>query len=176
MTPTSTTTTPQFSQGRHVALRLKPGEEVLGTLQDFVVRHGIRACAIVTSVGSLTHAAIRYANRAETTRLEGHFEICSLIGTLECAAPGEALNGAGADAQGGAHVHLSISDGEGRMIGGHMMRGCHVYTTLELVLLVLDGLSFTREPCDASGYSELVIRADPPRGKTEEDQEDQKTP
>ena len=172
MSETSTLATPLYSRGRHVALRLKPGEEVLGSLQDFVVTHGIAACAIVSSVGSLTHAAIRYANQPDTTRLEGHFEICSLIGTLECAAPGEALNGADASAQGGAHVHLSISDGEGRMIGGHMMRGCHVYTTLEIVLLVLDELSFTREHCDASGYSELVIRA-APRGKTEE--EDQET-
>ncbi|SDE84876.1 hypothetical protein SAMN04488105_108231 [Salipiger thiooxidans] len=154
----STVDTPLYSTGRHVALRLKPGEEVLGTLQQFVVDHGIAACAIVSSVGSLTHAAIRYANQNDTTRLEGHFEICSLIGTLECAAPGEALNGAEASASGGAHVHLSISDGAGRMIGGHMMRGCRVYTTLEIVLLVLDGLSFTREPCDASGYAELVIR------------------
>ncbi|MGR3804059.1 PPC domain-containing DNA-binding protein [Marinibacterium profundimaris] len=165
MTETSTPATPLYSRGRHVTLRLKPGEEVLGTLQDFVVTHGIAACAIVSSVGSLTHAAIRYANQPDTTRLEGHFEICSLIGTLECAAPGEALNGAEASAQGGAHVHLSISDGSGRMIGGHMMRGCHVYTTLEIVLLVLDELSFTREHCDASGYSELVIRA-ALRGKT----------
>lgn len=172
MTTTSQTGAPLYSHGRHVAVRLKPGEDVLGTLQEFVVRHGIAACAIVSSVGSLTHAAIRYANQPGTTRLEGHFEICSLIGTLECAAPGEALNGADAEALGGAHIHLSISDGEGRMIGGHMMRGCHVYTTLEIVLLVLDGLSFTREHCDASGYSELVIRA-AARGNSEE--EDQKT-
>lgn len=170
MTATSTVATPLFGQGRHVALRLKPGEDVLGSLQEFVVRHGITACAIVSSVGSLTHAAIRFANRPETTLLEGHFEICSLIGTLECAAPGEALNGAEAGARGGAHVHLSISDGEGRMLGGHMMLGCRVYTTLEIVLLVLDGLSFTREHCDASGYPELVIRAET-RGTTEEDQE-----
>ena len=71
----STVDTPLYSTGRHVALRLKPGEEVLGTLQQFVVDHGIAACAIVSSVGSLTHAAIRYANQNDTTRLEGHFEI-----------------------------------------------------------------------------------------------------
>ena len=51
------------------------------------------------------------------------------------------------------------------MIGGHMMRGCRVYTTLELVLLVLDDTVFTREPCDASGYPELVIR---PKERTED--------
>ncbi|QEW22367.1 hypothetical protein LA6_004585 [Marinibacterium anthonyi] len=162
---TSTVDTPLYSHGRHVALRLKPGEDVMEALQAFVVRHAITACAIVSSVGSLTDAAIRYANREETTRLKGHFEICSLIGTLECAAPGEALNGAPSDAKGGAHVHLSISDGEGRMIGGHLMRGCRVYTTLELVLLVLDDTVFTREPCDASGYPELVIR---PKERTED--------
>ncbi|WP_116134438.1 PPC domain-containing DNA-binding protein [Tropicimonas sp. IMCC34043] len=149
---------PLYSQGRFVALRLGPGDEVLGSLIDFVVAEGIAAAAIASSVGSLTQAAIRFANQPDATWLEGHFEVVSLIGTLECAAPGEALNGATEPAEGGAHVHLSISDGDGRVIGGHMMLGCRVYTTLEIVLLVLDDVGFTREHCDRSGYPELVIR------------------
>lgn len=147
------------SQGRFVTLRLKPRDDVLRILQGYVVEQGISACAIVSAVGSLTEAAIRYANQPEATLLQGHFEICSLSGTLECAAPGVALNGVAGAAEGGAHVHLSISDGAGRMIGGHMMAGCRVYTTLEVVLLLLDDLTFTREHCDMSGWPELVIRA-----------------
>ena len=151
--------TPVFSAGRFVTLRLRPGEEVLGRLLDFIVSRNIAAAALVSAVGSLTRAAIRYANQPEATILTGHFEVCSLSGTLEAAAPGVALNGRKTPGQGGAHVHLSISDGEGRMIGGHMMLGCEVYTTLEIVLLVLEDQVFARESCEMSGYPELVIRA-----------------
>lgn len=150
---------PVTSRGRFITLRLRPGEEVLGQLVDFVVAQNIRAAALVSAVGSLTRAAIRFANQPDATILAGHFEVCTMSGTVECAAPGVALNGLEAPGQGAAHVHLAISDGEGRMTGGHMMIGCEVYTTLEIVLLVLDDQVFTREHCDMSGYPELVIRA-----------------
>lgn len=138
------------SQGRFVALRLKPGAEVMAALRDLVVGERIAAAAVVAAVGSLTEAAIRYANQPGTTLLRGHFEVCALSGTLECA-PSEG-------GPGGGHLHLAISDGAGRMIGGHMMEGCRVYTTLEIVLLVLEDFGFTREPCALSGHPELVIR------------------
>ena len=150
---------PVTSKGRFVTLRLRPGEEVLGQLVAFVVAEQIRAAALVSAVGSLTRAAIRFANQPDATILTGHFEVCALSGTLECADPGVALNGLDAPGKGAAHVHLAISDGEGRMTGGHMMLGCEVYTTLEIVLLVLEDQVFTREHCDMSGYPELVIRA-----------------
>lgn len=150
---------PVSSRGRFITLRLRPGEEVLGRLVDFVVSQNIRAAALVSAVGSLTRAAIRFANQPDATILTGHFEVCALSGTLESADPGVALNGLTEPGHGAAHVHLAISDGEGRMTGGHMMLGCEVYTTLEIVLLVLEDQVFAREHCDMSGYPELVIRA-----------------
>ena len=155
----STLLNPLFSRGRFTALRLGPGEEVLARLQRFVHDQGLAAVAVASCVGSLTTAAIRYANREDVTLLEGHFEIVSMIGTLEAAPSQE-------DPQlGGAHVHIAVSDGEGAMRGGHMMSGCRVYTTLEIVLLVLDDVDFVREPCLKSGYPELVIRAAARRGQ-----------
>lgn len=43
------------------------------------------------------------------------------------------------------------------MLGGHMMPGCAVRTTLELVIGELTSLAFSRQPCAVSGYDELVI-------------------
>jgi len=140
-----------LSRGRFVTLRLAPGAEVMGTLRRYVAARGWEAVAVVSVVGSLTDAAIRFANREETTRLSGHFEVVALSGTLECA-PGRVPD---PDLPGGGHLHIGLSDGEGRMIGGHMMPGCLVYTTLELVLLVLEDVTYLRRPCALSGYDEL---------------------
>ncbi len=45
----------------------------------------------------------------------------------------------------------------GTMLGGHMMPGCTVRTTLELVIGCLEELAFSRQPCALSGYDELHI-------------------
>jgi len=124
------------------ALRLRPGEDLLASLGRFRVDHGLKAAAIVTCVGSLTRAALRFANKPTTTVLEGHFEIVSLVGTLS---------------PDGDHVHISISDGEGRTTGGHLMGGSLVYTTAEIMLLEADALAFSRPIDPATTYDELVV-------------------
>ncbi|NYZ52203.1 DUF296 domain-containing protein, partial [Escherichia coli] len=50
-----------------------------------------------------------------------------------------------------------VSDPHGTMLGGHMMPGCTVRTTLELVIGSLEELAFSRQPCALSGYDELHI-------------------
>lgn len=94
-------------------------------------------------MGSLTRVVIRHANRHEGTLYEGHFEITSLVGTIDRI---------------GENVHITITDGDGKAWGGHLLPGSAVYTTAEIVLLDLPELIFTREPCKASGYEELVIK------------------
>ena len=97
----------------------------------------------MTAVGSLTKASLRLADRPEATAFEGKFEIVSLVGTLS---------------PDGVHIHASISDREGRTIGGHLVEGCTVYTTVELVIGEVEGVRFTREQDAESGYKELHIR------------------
>lgn len=130
------------SAARFYALRLVPGTDVLAGVQDFVRENDLKAVAIVTVVGSLTDAVIRYANQPGGTLSQGHFEIVSMVGTVEPT---------------GAHVHISLSDGTGRMFGGHMLPGCLVYTTAEIVLAHLTEFVFMRSACPLSGYDELTI-------------------
>lgn len=136
-------TSPISSSARFHAMRLAPGADVLAEIQDFVARNDLKAVAIVTVVGSLTDAFIRYANQPGGTLSQGHFEIVSMVGTVEPT---------------GAHVHLSLSDGTGAMFGGHMLPGCLVYTTAEIVLAHLEDFAFARVACPKSGYDELEIR------------------
>ncbi len=135
------------SSGTFHALRLTPGENLATALRAVFTASGAGAMAIVTCVGSLTDVRIRHANAASATAYCGHFEITSLVGTI--------------DAQ-GEHLHLSIADPEGRTQGGHLMsEGSAVYTTAEIVVVALPSLTFRREPCPLSGYRELVITERP---------------
>lgn len=121
-------------------LRLQPGEDVRITLRDWVHANAIQAAAITSAVGSLTHAHIRYANRADGIMTTGDLEVLSLSGTLS---------------EHGMHLHLSIGDRDGQMLGGHMLDGCLVRTTLELIVQKVDGVSMPRVKDENSGYDEL---------------------
>lgn len=138
--------TPDIPQSsvRFYALRLLPGDELLAALRAFIQHHGLQAAWIAGCTGSLTDVALRFAARDETTLLSGTFEVISLGGTLELT---------------GEHLHLSVADENGAMLGGHVMPGCTVRTTLELVIGELTALAFSRQPCPLSGYDELVINA-----------------
>ena len=126
------------------AMRLRPGQDLRAELERWAKEHRVAAACIVTAVGSLTRASLRYANREHATVLEGHFEVTSLVGTLS------------AD---GSHLHVTVSDGDGRTYGGHLMEGSTVYTTMEIVVGSLPGVVFARELDPTYGYEELVVRA-----------------
>ena len=125
------------------ALRLRPGQDLRVELERFVKAKGLRAGLILTAVGSLRKASLRLANQSDATSYDDKFEIVSLVGTLS---------------PDGSHLHLSLSDGTGKTIGGHLVEGCIIYTTAEIVIGELKGLRFTREQDAQTGYKELRIR------------------
>lgn len=125
-------------------LRLKPGQDLREELETFTKTHKIRAGFILTAVGSLQKAALRLADKTDSSQWENKFEIVSLVGTLS---------------QDGPHLHLSISDGTGTTIGGHLVAGCKIYTTAEIVIGEAQGIIFTREKDAQTGYAELNFQA-----------------
>ncbi|MBC6606363.1 DNA-binding protein [Hymenobacter sp. BT188] len=127
---------------RTYALRLAPGQDLRQQLQVFAQANQIKAATIVTGVGSLTTVKLRLANQPGPTEYKGHFEVVSLVGTLS-------ING--------SHLHLAVADSTGRTIGGHLVDGNLVYTTMELVVGVLEELDFRRETDPVSTYQELVV-------------------
>ena len=128
---------------RVFALRLKPGQDLRQQIEAFVKEKHFRAGFIITTVGSLRQAAIRLADQSSPTQFDGKFEIVSLVGTL---------------GQDGVHLHISISDSNGKTIGGHLVEGCLIYTTAEIVIGEARGLIFSREQDAETGHQELRIR------------------
>lgn len=64
------------------AIRLLPNQDLRQQIEAFVNKEKITAGYIITCVGSLTQANLRFANQPNGTQLNGHFEIVSLTGTL----------------------------------------------------------------------------------------------
>lgn len=123
--------------------RLKPGDDLLDSIGTFVLEQQIEAGCVLSGVGSLRQASLRFANRGTHSGFEGYFEIVSLTGTVSIH---------------GSHLHMSIADEEGRVIGGHLVPGCVIYTTAEIALAVFDELIYKRELLENdSGYEELVV-------------------
>lgn len=124
------------------ALRLLPGQDLKNELDSLTEKKNIEAACVVTCVGSLTRAVLRFANQELATELNGHFEIVSLTGTLS---------------KHGSHCHIALSDESGRTYGAHLLEGCEIYTTAEIVIGVLPTLRFSRILDARTGYPELEI-------------------
>ncbi|RZJ20950.1 MAG: DNA-binding protein [Haliea sp.] len=127
-------------------LRLRPGDDLRQQLAQVLASpdnaRGEAAC-IVSAVGSLSRAVLRYAAEDGSATLDGPLELISLSGTLS---------------PDGVHLHASVADASGQVRGGHVMPGCIVRTTAELVLAKLPGWSFRRSHDEETGFLELVAR------------------
>lgn len=124
------------------AFRLKPGQDLKKEIENLVKEKQIKAGWISTCVGSLTNYQIRFANQQKGGTDTGHFEIVSLTGTISTN---------------GSHLHISISDSTGKTIGGHLMEGCKIYTTAEIVILSSNEFIFNREKDGTTPWEELQV-------------------
>lgn len=124
-------------------LRLTPGRDLRAALESVLVEHGVSAAFVLQGIGSLSVAQLRLAGARQSTELRGDLEILTLAGSLS---------------PDGAHLHITLADAQGRVLGGHVASGCIVRTTVEVLLALLPEHHFAREPDTASGFNELVIR------------------
>lgn len=143
-----------FTSSRIHVLRLSPQEDLLDSLWRYSRAKNISAATIISCVGSVATANIRYADQEAGSSLEGPFEIVSLVGNIDLQRSNSP------DYSGDGHVHISCSDSTGTTSGGHLLTGTLIYTTAEITLLeIVDGL-FERKLDDGptgSGYYELKV-------------------
>jgi predicted DNA-binding protein with PD1-like motif len=124
-------------------IRLTPGADLRAPLQELLIARGFEAAFVVAGIGSLAPARLRLAGAQAASEIEGDSEILTLGGTLSLD---------------GAHLHASVADAQGHVAGGHVLPGCIVRTTAEVLVAWLDGWSLSRQPDAATGWAELVAR------------------
>lgn len=125
---------------KELCIRLKKGSDIKTSIEKICKENDIDTAIVLSSVGSIYKAKIRLAKAINILEVEENFEIVSLTGTIS---------------NGEAHLHISLADELGNVIGGHLKDGCIVDTTLELVLGVLEDYHSKRVFDENTGYKEI---------------------
>lgn len=131
--------------GRVVVIRLAPGDDLFDGMQAACERYGIRCGVVISAIGSL--ACVRYCDVEPLPDKKcgyGYGRVLALDETIE-------LTGASGvichDAEGhiNLHVHICMSDKNGRAYGGHLVQGTRVLMTSDIVLGEIEGVDMLRE-------------------------------
>ena len=130
---------------KQITKRLKDGQDLKKEITKIMTENSIKAGVIVSLVGGLSKAVLRVPvvsdNDKAVKTYEKPFEVVSVTGTL---------------GSGDMHIHISISDIEGNVFGGHLKGGCMVRGTVEVVILVFDDAAYKRVFDEETGYDELT--------------------
>jgi len=126
-------------------IRLVQGQDIKTELEKFIKENQIKSGFIITCTGSITKVVLRLAAGKEGNlikEIHDHFEILSLVGTLSPE---------------GFHLHISLGDKNGNVIGGHLVSDAIVFTTAEIVVGEAVAHEFKRPFDSKTGFGELAI-------------------
>src|SRR3989304_8913576 len=125
--------------------RLKPNARLRESIQNFAIKNKFTAGLVLSVVGALKEAKLRMAGatpkKQKIKNLKGDYEIVSVEGTLSADD---------------CHVHISISDKDGKVVGGHLKEGVVAFTA-EVSLLELPDRKFLRKFDKETGFEELIV-------------------
>ncbi|MEK7643480.1 MAG: PPC domain-containing DNA-binding protein [Patescibacteria group bacterium] len=129
-----------------LTFRLKPGQLLREEIEKTVTEYNIEAGVLLSIVGGLENAVLRMAGSEPDSKIvrewDGPFEIVSGTGTLS---------------KEGDHIHVSLADREGNVIGGHLKSGCRIKYTAEIVIGIFDKVTYKRIMDNETGFQELSI-------------------
>lgn len=123
-------------------VRLTNGQDLKESILKYCLENNIHAGCVICAVGCLNKLNIRLATAKTFIQKQEEFEIVSLMGTIS---------------NNKCHIHIAVSDVNGNCFGGHLLEGCIVNTTCELIIHQLND-DLDREFDPNTGYNELVKR------------------
>ena len=134
----------QGKLGRVIAVRLKPGTDVLLGLQEACKRNGINNGVILSAIGSLQDPHFCNPVELPTKAGYGYGETLHLTGPIELTSASGIICH---DDQGNTnlHVHMTVTDRHGNAHGGHLVEGTKVLLTVDVILAEIEGLVMGRK-------------------------------
>ncbi len=137
-----------FLQGdassRAAIIRVLPGNDIIEGVEEACKNLGIKSGAITSCIGSLQRASLMIAvplnnkigaGYSDPKMIEGPLELLSGQGTIGQQKEGEIS----------LHLHGVVSDKEGHVHGGHMVRGENpVLITSEVMVTQIEGIRIVR--------------------------------
>ncbi len=125
-----------------VCTRLHRGDDLLLSIRALAKEHHIPAGVVLSAVGCISKGRVRDASGVTLQEIPEPCEIVSLNGTVSEAR---------------CHLHIVLSKENLSTVGGHLVEGCIVNTTCELVIGILDGWKIGVEEDAQTGYDELIF-------------------
>ena len=134
----------QGKLGRVIAVRLKPGTDVLLGLQEACERNGINNGVILSAIGSLQDPHFCNPVELPTKAGYGYGETLHLTGPIELTSASGIICH---DDEGNTnlHVHMTVTDRHGNAHGGHLVEGTKVLLTVDVILAEIEGLVMGRK-------------------------------
>ena len=125
------------------AIRLRRGSDLLHSIEEFCAKNAVKAGVLLSGVGCVTTARVRDASGVTIVDIPEPMEIVSLMGTVS---------------EKRCHLHVSFSKEDLSVVGGHLVAGCIINTTCELVIGELENTVYDVEFDEETGYDELIIK------------------
>lgn len=126
-------------------IRLDQGDDVLGSINQVIWENGIRDGAVVSGIGTVSHAVLHMVTTTGYPPVEKYpvwedtaLEVCAIQGMIADGVP---------------HLHAVFSDAE-KAVGGHLEPGCITLYLCEIVLEAWKSPSLTRLK-NGKGINEL---------------------
>jgi predicted DNA-binding protein with PD1-like motif len=133
---------PTYQPKRVFIGRLKHGADLLQELTRIVNEENIRTGSI-SGIGGLMRGAVAFYNQQtrqyERIELNESLEITSLAGNVSVSKERPF-----------PHVHITLSDKQGRAFGGHLTQGCEIWAC-EVVIQEFEGGTLAREFDETTG-------------------------
>lgn len=122
--------------GRVIFARLFENEDLLEAISNTAKQRGIKAGFFIL-IGTLKKAKLGFYRQGkyEPIQVSGHVEIVSCMGNISLKEEKELV----------VHAHISVSNEKGEVLGGHLLPGCVVAVTAELVLVEAADLKLQRK-------------------------------
>lgn len=144
--------------GRLVVGRLHPGTDLIGGLEMACDEHGIRFAAVLSCYGSLSAAGFKFLKIPEgetDPRLMPH-QVDKRVEFMG----GQGLICEGPDGARVTHLHGSISDETGSVLGGHFDPDANpVFNNMDFVLQELIDVRLIREHDPVTNTVEMRVEA-----------------
>ena len=125
-----------------ICKRLRRGDDLLLEMQRIAREERLELAVILSAVGCVTRARLRDASGVTLRDINEPCEIVSATGTVSGQR---------------CHVHIALAKEDLTTVGGHLVEGCLINTTCELVLGVVDGWRCGVEQDKETGYDEIVF-------------------
>lgn len=131
--------------GKTVAARLLPGTDLLTGIEEICHDNDITYASISTCFGSFQKAVYLFLVPQSQSKVGAGYGDVNRV-----AGPVEFLNGVGVvcqrDGNYDTHFHATMCDKEGKVFGGHMLKGENpVLTTVDVVINEVEGVNMFRK-------------------------------